>query len=501
MQQATDTPCSNAAGRRPRAPRHRLHRVGREVVPGRLHLRGDRRGDRRARRARQRRIARGGEPDVRQRLLEPHHLHHADGVRRDRRLRRRHIAARGAPDPRARRACRRPASVQSGSSPPSSILASLLNWGLSLIFGGLLVRALAQRAELRMDYRAAAAAAYLGLGATWAMGLSSSAAQLQANPAQPAEVAAADHGRDPVLRDDLPVAVGGGDARPARRFGAHRHLVRARARHGGDGAGDGHRSREGRRNQGGAAEAARRVAGALAAAHGAARRCSRRAGCTSSSRAKHWMIAISSLNTYNFIFIMLGLLLHWRPKRFLAAVAKAVPATGGVLIQFPFYGAIAAILTQAKNAAGLSVSDQIAHFFVSISTQGLYPAGDRRLFGDPRLLHSLRRRQVAARGALRHAGGERPAGASRVGGAGLQRRRGAAEPHQPVLDAAAARRARSDARATSSASPSSSCSCTCRWCCSCSGRSPSRSSTTRRWSRERVQPHRSLLTITHRGVT
>ena len=45
-----------------------------------------------------------------------------------------------------------------------SMLASLLNWGLSLIFGGLLVRALAQRRELRMDYRAAAAAAYLGLG-------------------------------------------------------------------------------------------------------------------------------------------------------------------------------------------------------------------------------------------------------------------------------------------------------------------------------------------------
>ena len=86
-----------------------------------------------------------------------------------------------------------------------------------------------------------------------------------------------------------------------------------------------------------------------------------------------WMIAISSLNTYNFIFIMAGLLLHWRPKRFLVSVAKSVPATGGVLIQFPFYGAIAAMLTQAKNAAGLSVSDQISHFFVSISTQETFP--------------------------------------------------------------------------------------------------------------------------------
>ncbi|HAL66959.1 MAG TPA: Short chain fatty acid transporter, partial [Pseudomonas sp.] len=64
-----------------------------------------------------------------------------------------------------------------------SMLASLLNWGLSLVFGGLLVRALARRTDLKMDYRAAGAAAYLGLGAVWALGLSSSAAQLQANPA------------------------------------------------------------------------------------------------------------------------------------------------------------------------------------------------------------------------------------------------------------------------------------------------------------------------------
>jgi len=64
-----------------------------------------------------------------------------------------------------------------------SMVASLLNWGLSLVFGGLLVKALARRTDLKMDYRAAGAAAYLGLGAVWALGISSSAAQLQANPA------------------------------------------------------------------------------------------------------------------------------------------------------------------------------------------------------------------------------------------------------------------------------------------------------------------------------
>src|ERR1700693_2851117 len=54
---------------------------------------------------------------------------------------------------------------------------------MSVVFSGLLVRALARRDDLQMDYRAAGAAAYLGLGASWAMGLSSSAAELQANPA------------------------------------------------------------------------------------------------------------------------------------------------------------------------------------------------------------------------------------------------------------------------------------------------------------------------------
>src|SRR6202163_1980682 len=60
-----------------------------------------------------------------------------------------------------------------------SMLTSLFSWGLSLFFSGLFVRELAHRVK-GMDYRAAGAAAYLGLGAVWAMGLSSSAAMLMA---------------------------------------------------------------------------------------------------------------------------------------------------------------------------------------------------------------------------------------------------------------------------------------------------------------------------------
>ena len=42
-----------------------------------------------------------------------------------------------------------------------------------------------------------------------------------------------------------------------------------------------------------------------------------------------------NLNAYYLIFIAAGLL-HWRPIRFLRAVAESIPATCGVLLQFPF---------------------------------------------------------------------------------------------------------------------------------------------------------------------
>jgi len=253
-----------------------------------------------------------------------------------------------------------------------SMLASLLNWGLSLILGGLLVRALAGRRELQMDYRAAAAAAYLGLGATWAMGLSSSAAQLQANAASLPKSLLPITGVIPfsetiflwqsivitavLLVISVIIAVwsapGPKTAMTAEAMGievSHEDEIKVTPP----------------KQPGEWLEhsAILTVLLVLLAVGWIVNEFSR----------QDWMIAISNLNTYNFIFIMVGLLLHWRPKRFLAAVIKSVPATSGVLIQFPFYGAIAYVLTQAKNSAGLTVSDQVAHAFVSMSTQHLFP--------------------------------------------------------------------------------------------------------------------------------
>ena len=64
------------------------------------------------------------------------------------------------------------------------MLLSLLHWGLSLILGSLLVRALARREELVDGLSRGGCGGLSGSsGSVWAMGLSSSAAQLQANPA------------------------------------------------------------------------------------------------------------------------------------------------------------------------------------------------------------------------------------------------------------------------------------------------------------------------------
>ena len=78
-------------------------------------------------------------------------------------------------------------------------------------------------------------------------------------------------------------------------------------------------------------------------------------------------LAALDLNTYNLMFLTAGLLLHWRPKRFLRAVGGSVPATSGVLIQFPFYAVIFGMIV------GTRISEWLAKLFVTISTPGSYP--------------------------------------------------------------------------------------------------------------------------------
>ncbi len=283
-----------------------------------------------------------------------------------------------AMSPPAARLIRRLASLP-GSGPRAvafvaavSMLTSLLNWGMSLIFSGLLVRELARRSDLNMDYRAAGAAAYLGLGATWALGLSSSAAQLQANPASLPKSLMQITGIIPFSETiflwqsmalcAILIAVSTTVAWLSAPTKAH--AVTAKKL--GVDIQTAVPALPPRERPSEWLEYSPLITLLLVALS---------AGWLWQEFAsKSPILAISNLNTYNFSFLTLGLLLHWRPRSFLNSVANAVPATTGVLIQFPLYGAIATILTSAPGYGGATISHRLAEAFVSLTSTSTFPA-------------------------------------------------------------------------------------------------------------------------------
>jgi short-chain fatty acids transporter len=69
-----------------------------------------------------------------------------------------------------------------------------------------------------------------------------------------------------------------------------------------------------------------------------------------------------TLNIINLVFLLVGMLLHKTPARLMRAVQDATPAAWGVILQFPFYAGIAGIIT------GTHLSQLVADAFVRIST-------------------------------------------------------------------------------------------------------------------------------------
>lgn len=74
-----------------------------------------------------------------------------------------------------------------------------------------------------------------------------------------------------------------------------------------------------------------------------------------------------SIDNYNFLMLMLGVLLCWTPAKFTAIVKEACGAIWGVVIQFPFYAGIFGII------AYTGFNEVIAGAFVSISTAHTFP--------------------------------------------------------------------------------------------------------------------------------
>jgi len=241
-------------------------------------------------------------------------------------------------------------------------VSALLSWGFSLVFSGLLVREMTQR--MRVDYRAAGAAAYLGAGSVWALGLSSSAALLMATRESIPPALFKLSGTIPLTHTiftwqsmvttivliavTVLVAYFSAPAdehlKVAESFGMkiERPVL----------------DLEKRRTPGEWLE----YSGILTILI-----CAIGFGYLARVFFIKGILAALDLNTYNFLFIMLGMLLHWTPRAFIKAVTASVPATAGVLIQFPFYAGIFGLMTKSP------ISAELSRFFVRVSTHGSYP--------------------------------------------------------------------------------------------------------------------------------
>jgi len=244
-----------------------------------------------------------------------------------------------------------------------AMLSSLISWGLSLIFTGLLVREVVRRIE-RVDYRAIGAAAYLGLGSVWALGLSSSAALLQATKSSIPPSLLPITGVIPLtqtifLWQSLAMAAtlivisvvvayfsapDGESARTAKEMGITFESVGQAPP---PAATPGERFEE--------SPILIVLIAALMIWF-----------LVMNFREKGGFAALD-LNNFNFAFIAAGLLLHWRPRSFLRAVTNAIPATAGVLIQFPFYGGIFGMISKTD------IAPRLAHGFVAITTKSTFP--------------------------------------------------------------------------------------------------------------------------------
>jgi short-chain fatty acids transporter len=257
-----------------------------------------------------------------------------------------------------------------------ALATSWFNWGFSLIFSAVLAKEVARRVR-GVDYRALAAASVLGLGSIWAQGLSGSAALQMATPGA----------LQPQIREIVANAgmVPGGIIPFRDTIFLWQSVVSvivemmvvtlvmwlaapppSRARTAADlGIDLGERefapSPRPQAPSPGAWLEYSPILNLIVVAIGAVY-LARYFG-----RAPEPLNAIT-VNIINFMFLIIGVLLHWTPARLMQAVQAATPAVWGVILQFPFYAGIAAIITSTH------LSQQLANAFVSVSTPFSYPA-------------------------------------------------------------------------------------------------------------------------------
>ncbi len=256
-----------------------------------------------------------------------------------------------------------------------AMASAWFNWGFSLIFSAVLAKEIARRVE-GLDYRALAAASFLGLGSIWAQGLSGSAALQMATPG-----ALQPQIRDIVANNGM---VAGGIIPLRHTIFLWQSVVSVIVEIAVVTAvmwlvtpppGRGKTARDlgielGKAEIEPAADVARPTPGQW----------------LEHSPILNWLIVLIggtylvryfmqaseplsaiNLNIVNLTFLLLGFLLHKTPARLMHAVQSATPAVWGVILQFPFYAGIAGIIISTH------LSQQIAHAFVGISNAQTFP--------------------------------------------------------------------------------------------------------------------------------
>ncbi len=254
--------------------------------------------------------------------------------------------------------------------------SSWLNWGFSLIFSAMLAKEVARRVE-GVDYRAVAASAFLGLGSIWAQGLSGSAALQMATPSalQPSVrqiVAAGDTVPNGIIPLSKTIFLWQSVASVVIEIVIVTALVYAYA----------------------PSAARARTATWMKIDLGTSPL--DRAEPVRKGTPGEWLEHVPilnvlfvllaggylvtyftksgkgfdalDLNTVNLVFLTLGVALHGTPARLMRAVKEATPGVWGVLLQFPFYAGIAALVVKTH------LNEVIAGWFVSVSTKATFPA-------------------------------------------------------------------------------------------------------------------------------
>ncbi len=73
------------------------------------------------------------------------------------------------------------------------------------------------------------------------------------------------------------------------------------------------------------------------------------------------------INTVNFFFMALGILLHKTPMAYARAITQAAKSTAGIIVQFPFYAGIQALM-EHSGLGGI-----ITHWFIAIANKETFP--------------------------------------------------------------------------------------------------------------------------------